>query len=183
MKHNPSCSCPQCCPEYHANPEYYASPEQEAQREVEAFVATKEARANPIPWEYFGNGDPPSFPFGAYVTRIERTEEEAREYAREIKLKAALLELAAKALPKKRGAKKKHTPHELLELMLAVENLHDTMPGKSDKDVIEAHLRQCYKAQSKRESRVVSKEVQSAIKTILNLLAKARKRFRKPRQL
>lgn len=145
---------------------------------MRAFAAIRDVhREGGIPWEWVSDGDP--IPRGM---RPQRTEEHQRTYSQNLIREATLMSLAATALPKKRGAKKKHTDRQLLDLMLCVEELRAASPGKTDYKVIEEHLKRSYREQGKRESRVLSTAVQAEIKTILNLLGIARKRLGKPRR-
>jgi hypothetical protein len=162
-QHQFDCPCPQCV----------------VQREAMAFAAIREIHLQgSIPLEWFNPDIRP--PFAARP--LACTDKERGADLHDLAVRAELLARVADTLPRKRGAKIKHTDRDLLDILLSVDLLHKKTPGKSDRYLIEDCLRRSYREQGKRESRVMSREVQASIKSILNLICLARKRFRKPRQ-
>lgn len=143
-KHPPDCPCAKCV----------------ARHKVETFAAVGEALKAPLPPQeaFYPDDQRPS----ALPRRPWHGDEEPMSYEG-LAEQAALMAMAAQALPKERGRPKKHSRAELLHLLQGVAEIQAEWPEMNDTEALERH--------SEKQGLSVS------LKTLRNQLCEARKLF------
>jgi len=142
-KHPLDCPCHECV----------------AQRSVETFADCRDALKDPIPPEafYAKNQRPPTLP-----RRPRHGNDEPMTYEG-LARQAAIMAIAAQALPKGKGRRKEISMGDLYHLLQDVKAIKAEFPEMNDKEALEHHARK--------------KNVSTAVKTLQNQLSEARKRF------
>lgn len=130
-------------------------------RDVEAFASIREPLKEPTPQAFYPGDQRPS-PLPRRPWHVYEQSVSAEALAKD----AAIMAMAAQALPKQKGRKKEHSESDLFRLLQDVEKIHADSPGMSDKQALARY--------SEDQGLSVS------TKTLQNLLGDARKRFKEP---
>lgn len=142
-KHPIDCPCHECV----------------ALRAVETFAACREALKDPIPLQAF-------YPDGQLPRPLPRRSWHVYEQsvsAEALAKDAAIMSMAAQALPKRKGRRKEISMGDLYQLLQDVKAIKAEFPEMNDKEALERTAEK--------------KGLSTSVKTLQNHLSEARKRF------